>query len=68
MASTVFGDRCLSFHFKPEFLETVAAEIPGARAIAFTVPRLPPHPALLPVIAAAEAALVTTATAPRSRK
>jgi AraC family transcriptional regulator len=50
------GDRCLSFHFKPEFLETVAAEIPGARAIAFTVPRLPPHPALLPVIAAAEAA------------
>jgi hypothetical protein len=50
------GDRCLSFHFKPEFVEAVAAEIPGARTIAFSVPRLPPHPALLPVIAAAEAA------------
>jgi AraC family transcriptional regulator len=50
------GDRCLSFQFTPEFLEGVAAEIPGARKIAFTVPRLPPHPALLPLIAAAEAA------------
>lgn len=50
------GDRCLSFRFTPEFLQTVVAEIPGARRIAFTVPRLPPHPALLPIIAAAEAA------------
>jgi AraC family transcriptional regulator len=51
-----FGDRCLSFRFTPEFLEGVAAEIPGARKIAFTVPRLPPHPALLPLVAAAQAA------------
>jgi len=50
------GDRCVSFRFTPEFLESVAAEIPGVRRIAFAVPRLPPHPALLPLIAAAEAA------------
>ena len=37
-------------------MQAVVAEIPGARRIAFTVPRLPPHPALLPIIAAAEAA------------
>ncbi len=50
------GDRCLSFQFTPEFLEGVAAEIPGVRRIEFTVPHLPPHPELLPVIAAAQAA------------
>lgn len=50
------GDRCLSFQFTPEFLEGVVAAIPGARRSAFTVPRLPPHPALLPIVAAAEAA------------
>jgi AraC family transcriptional regulator len=50
------GDRCLSFRFTPEFVEGVAAEIPGARQITFTVPRLPPHPALLPLVAAAQAA------------
>jgi len=50
------GDRCLSFRFTPEFLQEVVAEIPGARGIAFTVPRLPPHPVLLPIIAAAQAA------------
>ena len=50
------GDRCLSFRFAPEFLEGVAAEIPGARQIGFAVPRLPPHPTLLPLLAAAQAA------------
>ena len=50
------GDRCLSFHFTPAFLETVAAAIPGARSIAFTTPRLPPHAAVLPIIAATESA------------
>src|SRR5208282_3528825 len=50
------GDRCLSFQFTPEFLEGVVAAVPGARRIAFTVPRLPPHPALLPIVAAAESA------------
>ncbi|MGD0026060.1 MAG: helix-turn-helix transcriptional regulator [Xanthobacteraceae bacterium] len=32
------------------------AAVPGARQIAFTVPCLPPLPALLPIVAAAEAA------------
>lgn len=50
------GDRCLSFHFAPEFLEGVAAATPGARRADFRIPRLPPLPELLPVIAAAESA------------
>jgi AraC family transcriptional regulator len=50
------GDRCLSFRFAPGFLETVVAAVPGARRMSFPVPRLPPNPALLPVIAAAEIA------------
>ncbi len=50
------GDRCLSFHFTPDLLESVAAAVPGVRHIAFTAPRLPPDPKLLPIIAAAESA------------
>jgi AraC-like DNA-binding protein len=50
------GDRCLSFHFTPEFFEGVLAAVPGARQLAFPVPRLPPLPSLIPIIAAAEAA------------
>ena len=50
------GDRCLSFHVSPEFLEGVVAAVPGARRLAFTTPRLPPLPDLLPLVAAAEAA------------
>ena len=50
------GDRCLSFRLTPEFLETVVSGVPGARRASFSVPRLPPHDRLLPVIAAAEAA------------
>ncbi len=50
------GDRCLAFQFTPQFLEGVAASVPGVRRIAFTAPRLPPHAASLPIIAAAEAA------------
>jgi AraC family transcriptional regulator len=50
------GDRCLSFQFAPEFLETVVGAIPGARRTSFTVPRLPPNPRLLPIVAAAETA------------
>ncbi|MGO9700684.1 MAG: helix-turn-helix transcriptional regulator [Xanthobacteraceae bacterium] len=50
------GDRCLSFKFAPEFLEDVTAAVPGARQTAFGMPRLPPLPGLLPVVAAAEAA------------
>ena len=50
------GDRCLSFTFAPDYLETVAAGVPGARRAVFGVPHLPPLPALLHVFAAAEAA------------
>jgi AraC family transcriptional regulator len=50
------GDRCLSFRLAPEFLENVVGSVPGARRLFFSVPRLPPHDRLLPVIAAAEAA------------
>jgi AraC-like DNA-binding protein len=50
------GDRCLSFHFTPEFFEDVLASLPGARQLAFPVPHLPPLSSLIPVIAAAEAA------------
>jgi AraC family transcriptional regulator len=50
------GDRCLAFHFTPAFVEDVVAAVPGARRTTFVVPRLPPMPALLPIVAAAEAA------------
>jgi AraC-like DNA-binding protein len=50
------GDRCLSFHFAPEFLETIVSAGPAAHQIAFAVPRLPPSPSLIPIVAAAEAA------------
>jgi AraC-like DNA-binding protein len=50
------GDRCLAFHFTPEFFECVAADVPGARSTAFTRPSLPPVPQLVPLLAAAEVA------------
>jgi AraC family transcriptional regulator len=50
------GDRCLSFHFDPGFFEDIVASVPQARRMTFTVPRLSPSEALLPVILAAEAA------------
>lgn len=50
------GDRCLSFHFAPGFVEDIAAAAPGVRSSAFARLRLPPLPALLPIVAAAEAA------------
>ena len=56
VTTTKLGDRCLSFQFAPEFLETMIGAIPGARRMSFTVPRLPPNPALLPIFAAAETA------------
>jgi AraC family transcriptional regulator len=50
------GDRCLSFQLAPEFLEAVVGAVPGARRVAFGVPRLPPNPRLLPILAAAQTA------------
>src|ERR1700716_608367 len=50
------GDRCLSFRFSPEFVESVVWELPGAPQLAFTLPNLPPLPQLIPVVADAVAA------------
>ncbi|NUS18473.1 MAG: helix-turn-helix transcriptional regulator [Mesorhizobium sp.] len=50
------GDRCLSFHFSPVYLERVVTELPGAKRLDFADPRLPPLPALAPLLAEAEAA------------
>jgi AraC family transcriptional regulator len=50
------GDRCLAFHFAPDHLEAIVAAVPGARRMAFVIPRLPPLPALMPLLAAAEVA------------
>jgi AraC family transcriptional regulator len=46
------GDHCLAFHFTPEHFECVAADVPGARALSFTRPSLPPVPQLVPLLAA----------------
>jgi AraC-like DNA-binding protein len=50
------GDRCLAFSFSPEAMEAVAGAVPGVRRLAFSVPSLPPLAALVPLIAAADAA------------
>lgn len=50
------GDRCLSFRFNPELVESVVSELSGARQPAFTLPNLPPLPQLIPLIADAAAA------------
>ncbi|WP_214470889.1 AraC family transcriptional regulator [Mesorhizobium sp. dw_380] len=50
------GDRCLSFHFGAAYMERIVAGVPGARRLAFDAARLPPLPALAPLLAEAEAA------------
>ena len=50
------GDRCLAFSFTPALLESIVSGVPGARRAAFGVPHLPPVPALMPLLATAEAA------------
>src|SRR5437763_5406354 len=50
------GDRCLAFHFTPDEFERIVAAVPGVRRAAFAVPRLPPSPQLVALVAAAEAA------------
>lgn len=49
------GDRCLSFHFAPQFFESVVAAVPGAKQLRLSAPRLPPVPSVLAVLAAAQA-------------
>lgn len=50
------GDRCLSFHFGSAYMEQIVAGVPGVKTLAFETPRLPPLPALAPLLAEAEAA------------
>jgi AraC-like DNA-binding protein len=50
------GDRCLSFHFAPGHWDEVIAAIPGVRKATFARPHLPAKPALIPLVAAFEAA------------
>jgi len=50
------GDRCLSFHLTPDFLEKVTSELRGAPEPKFSLPRLPPVDGLTPLLAAAEVA------------
>lgn len=50
------GDRCLAFHFAPDHWEGIVADMPGVRHSDFALPRLPPLPQLLPVLAAAHTA------------
>lgn len=53
------GDRCLSFHFSQAYLERVLVDLPGVKRLGFADPRLPPLPALAPLLAEAEAARET---------
>jgi len=53
------GDRCLSFHFAPAYMERIVADVPGAKRLGFAAPRLPPLPALAPLLAEVEAARET---------
>ena len=50
------GDRCLSFRFSPELVESVMSELPGACCLPFTLPNLSPLPELIPLVAAAATA------------
>src|SRR5579862_4136687 len=51
------GDRCLSFHFDPEFYESAAADVPGAARLALESPALPPDRARTRLLVKADAAL-----------
>lgn len=53
------GDRCLSFHFAPAYLERIASDVPGASKLTFGIPHVPPVPALASLLAEAEAARET---------
>jgi AraC family transcriptional regulator len=50
------GDRCVSFHYTPQFMEGVLAAVPGARRLAFNKAHLAPSLRLASLVAGAEAA------------
>jgi AraC family transcriptional regulator len=49
------GDRCISFHYTPDFFEQVAGALPNAVRFDFAAPRIPPIPATVALTATAEA-------------
>jgi AraC family transcriptional regulator len=49
------GDRCVSFHYAPDYFEEIVAAIPRGR-LPFAVSSVAPSTALLPLIAGAETA------------
>lgn len=51
------GDRCLAFHFLPDYWEDLVAATPGVHRAAFMIPRLPPTPSLIPVLSGLQSAL-----------
>jgi AraC family transcriptional regulator len=51
------GDRCLSFHFEPEFYESVLSDIPGRRRLSFDRPSVPPQTSASWLLPRADAAL-----------
>jgi AraC-like DNA-binding protein len=50
------GDRCLSFHYTPDYWDELVSDLPDARRADFVVPRLPPSTAMVAVTAVLEAA------------
>ncbi len=50
------GDHCLAFQFEPAHLESIVADVPGARRTGFDQAHLPPSAALAELVAEAEAA------------
>lgn len=50
------GDRCISFHFRPDWFEHVVSGVPGASKTRFEAAHLPPLPALTPLLARVQAA------------
>jgi AraC family transcriptional regulator len=59
------GDRCLAFHFTGNFLEEVAAGLPGRRpSLRFSAHRVPPIRPLQPLIAKMQSCLGPVARTP----
>jgi AraC family transcriptional regulator len=49
------GDRCLAFHFEPDFFESIRSEVAtGTKRRSFGQDRLPPSPSSMRICAAAE--------------
>lgn len=51
------GDRCISFHFTPDYWEEIASSTPGKHRGVFNMASLPPSKAVLPTVSLIEATL-----------